>query len=108
MTQPSAVPDAALMIVGGEEVPAMGGDWLDTRDPATGVVLARVPRGTAEDVDAAVRTARAAQAEWGARPAGERGRLLLAIADRIAAEAEELARLETLDVRQPPREGRGA
>src|SRR5215211_5875490 len=106
MTQISAVPDSALMIVGGEEVPAAGGDWLETRDPATGEMLARVPRGTSEDVDAAVRTARAAQPAWGARPAGERGRLLLAIADRIAAEAKELTRLETLDVGKPLREAR--
>jgi aldehyde dehydrogenase (NAD+) len=106
MTETSAVPDSALMIVGGEEVAAAGGDWLETRDPATGEMLARVPRGTSDDVAAAFPPSRAAQPAWGARPAGERGRLLLAIADRIAAEAEELIRLETLDVGKPLREAR--
>jgi Aldehyde dehydrogenase family len=106
MTQASAVPDSALMIVGGEEMPAACGDWLETLDPATGVFLTRVPRGTSEDVDATVRTARAARPAWGARPAGERGRILLAIADRIAADAEKLTRLETLDVGKPLREAR--
>ena len=35
MTQASAVPDSGLMIIGGEEVPAAGGDSLETRDPRT-------------------------------------------------------------------------
>jgi aldehyde dehydrogenase (NAD+) len=106
MSQATTVPDTALMVVGGDEVPAAGGDWLETRDPATGGVLARVPRGGERDVDAAVRAARAAQPAWAALPAGERGRLLLAIADRIAAEADALTRLETLDVGKPLHEAR--
>ena len=69
-------------------------------------MLARVPRGGARDIDAAARAARAAQPSWAALPASERGRLLLAIADRIADEADELTRLETLDVGKPLREAR--
>jgi aldehyde dehydrogenase (NAD+) len=98
------MPETAHMVIGGEEVTA--GDWFETRDPASGRVLARVPRGGAGDIDAAVRAARGAQPAWAALAAGERGRLLLALADRIAAEAEELTRLETLDVGKPLHEAR--
>lgn len=101
MTDASSTLDGALMVVGGEDVAADGGEWLETRDPASGRVIGRVPRGTAPDVDAAVRAARAAQPAWGALPARERGTVLLAIADRIAAAADELIQLETLDVGKP-------
>jgi hypothetical protein len=98
--------ETALMVIDGEDVAAHGGDWFETRDPATGRVLAEVPRGGAADIDAAVRAARRAQPAWGALAAAERGRILQAIADGIAEQAEELTRLETLDVGKPLHEAR--
>jgi aldehyde dehydrogenase (NAD+) len=106
MTHASHAIEPALMVIDGDDVAAAGNDWLETKDPATGDVLARVPRGGAADVDAAVRAAREAQPAWGALSASERGSLLLAIADRIATEADELTRLETLDVGKPLHEAR--
>src|SRR5215210_2552423 len=106
MTQASPTLETALMVIDGEDVAAAGGDWFETRDPASGRVLARVARGGAEDVDTAVRAARAAQLHWGALTARERGLVLLALADAIAAHAEELTHLETLDVGKPLREAR--
>jgi|tagenome__1003787_1003787.scaffolds.fasta_scaffold20129264_2 hypothetical protein len=73
MTQTSAVPDSALMILGGEEVPAAGGDWLKTPRPTTGVVLTRVPRATPDDVDAAVRRAPPSPHGAHGRPASAAG-----------------------------------
>jgi aldehyde dehydrogenase (NAD+) len=106
MTHAAHATETALMVIDGDDVAAAGNDWLETKDPATGDVLARVPRGAAADVDAAVRAAREAQPAWGVLSASERGSLLLAIADRIATEADELTRLETLDVGKPLHEAR--
>jgi acyl-CoA reductase-like NAD-dependent aldehyde dehydrogenase len=96
----------ALRVIDGEDVPAVGRDWFETCDPASGEVLARVPRAAAADVDAAVRAAREAQPGWQALSPRERGTMLLAIADLIADRAEELTRLETLDVGKPLHEAR--
>jgi aldehyde dehydrogenase (NAD+) len=98
--------NTALMVIDGEDVPAVGRDWFETRDPASGEVLARVPRAAAADVDAAVRAAREAQPGWEALSPRERGTMLLAVADLIADRAEELTRLETLDVGKPLHEAR--
>ena len=48
------------MFIGGEWVESGSGDWIDVRSPATGELVGRVPEGTAEDVDRAVRAAREA------------------------------------------------
>jgi acyl-CoA reductase-like NAD-dependent aldehyde dehydrogenase len=98
--------ETALMVIDGEDVAAAGGDWFETQDPASGRVLARVPRGGAADIDAAVRAARGAQPTWAALADGERGGLLLALADHIAAHEDELIRFETRDVGKPLHEAR--
>jgi aldehyde dehydrogenase (NAD+) len=48
------------MLIGGKRVPAASGERFETHNPATGELLARVARGTAQDVDRAVASARAA------------------------------------------------
>jgi aminomuconate-semialdehyde/2-hydroxymuconate-6-semialdehyde dehydrogenase len=87
--------------IGGEPVKPSSGDWLDVYDPAAGQVVARVARGNAQDAEAAVAAARQTFPAWSATPAAERSRILLAIADRIAKESQELARLESLDTGKP-------
>jgi aldehyde dehydrogenase (NAD+) len=101
MTQ--AAPDISStgLWVGGEETPARTGQSFETTDPATREPLARVARGSAADVDLAVDAARAAQPGWAALGAAARGRVLIAVADAIAAHRDELTRLETLDVGKP-------
>ena len=59
-----------------------------------------------EDVDRAVAAAAAAQPAWARLSASDRGRLLLKLADRIEENAEELARLESLDTGHPLRDSR--
>lgn len=77
------------------------GTFVDM-NPATGEPLAHVAAGTAEDIDAAVRAARAAlQGVWGNTPGSERGRLLNRIADLVERDAEKLIRLEALDIGKP-------
>ncbi len=75
---------------------------LPNRNPYDGAVLAEVAMGDAAVVDAAVRSARGALAgPWGKMETGERADLLRALADRVLADAEQLALLETLDVGKP-------
>ncbi|GAA2103986.1 aldehyde dehydrogenase family protein [Actinomadura alba] len=84
-------------LIGGEFRPAAGGETLDSVNPATGAVWARVPRSTAEDADAAVTAARAAFPAWSAMPAAGRAHFLRKVAEVFVANAEELATIETRD-----------
>ena len=62
------------MLIGGEEVPAASGETIDVITPIDRHrVVARVPRGRAEDADRAVRAARAAYPGWAALPFVEPG-----------------------------------
>jgi len=65
---------------------------IEVENPSRREVIATVPRHGAEDVDRAVRAAAAAFPAWRARAAGERGALLLRIAEDLSAIGEELAR----------------
>jgi acyl-CoA reductase-like NAD-dependent aldehyde dehydrogenase len=76
-------------------------ETFDSVDPATGEVLATLPRCGAEEVDAAVDAARSAQAGWAAADPMERTRVLLRLAALIEENADELARLESRDVGKP-------
>lgn len=77
-----------------------------TVNPATESVLTQVARGSAADVDAAVRAAKNALPKWAGLPAKERGKYLYRIARRIQERARELAVLETMDGGKPIRESR--
>src|SRR5690606_17100795 len=86
------------MLIGGEWVPAASGETIDIITPIDRFkVVARTPRGRAEDADRAVRAARAAYPTWAALPFAERQRALLRIADDLEPLVEGLARLTALD-----------
>src|SRR3954451_22046891 len=87
--------------VGGEWVDAVDGGKMDVINPATGEKIAEVPRGTQGDVDRAVEEAGKALPEWLDSTPGERMTLLLKMADVIDENAEELARLESLNTGKP-------
>ena len=70
-------------------------------------MLAEVPRAGVEEVDDAVRAARAALPSWRAVAPGERARVLYAIAENIAAHAEELAVLEARNAGKAISDARG-
>jgi len=83
--------------IGGRWVASSSGDTFDSVDPSTGRPFAEVPRGRREDVDAAVQAARAALPGWSDTNAFLRGALLREVSRLVAAEAEEIARLEAVD-----------
>ncbi len=95
------------LFIGGREVPAQGGGWFTSVDPATEEPIAEVARGGPEDVERAVAAARRAfRKTWGPMPGRERSKYLFRIARIIQERARELAVLETLDNGKPIRETR--
>ncbi len=97
----------AQLLIGGAWRGAASGQVLMLENPSDGSELAPIARGGAADVDAAVQAARTAlEGEWGRLTATERGRVLARIGVAVAAQADELARLEALDVGKPLKQGR--
>ncbi|HEX7325047.1 MAG TPA: 5-carboxymethyl-2-hydroxymuconate semialdehyde dehydrogenase [Rhodanobacteraceae bacterium] len=86
-------------LINGEAVP--GKQYFETLNPATQGVLAKVARGGAAEIDAAVKAARAAFPGWSGRPAAERATILNRLADLILQHVDELADTETRDTGQP-------
>ncbi|HEV7276082.1 MAG TPA: aldehyde dehydrogenase family protein [Devosiaceae bacterium] len=94
--------DPTLCFIGGAWVRPAGGDTLPVENPSTGATIAAIARGTAADIDAAVSAARAAaEGEWGRMPAAERGRILSRMGRLILERADDLARIEAIDVGKP-------
>ncbi len=89
------------MFIGGEFTDSSSGETMDVLNPATGDVMAEVPRGTADDVERAVASAKKAWDEWRFKTPKDRMELLLKLADVIDDNAEELARLESRNVGKP-------
>ncbi|PRZ48225.1 aldehyde dehydrogenase family protein [Tritonibacter scottomollicae] len=92
--------------VGGELLPGTGAD-LELTDPATGQVFARYRDAGAEVVGRAATAAKAAQKEWYAKTASERGRILFEIGRQIRAHAVLLSELEALSSGRPIRDTGG-
>lgn len=90
-------------VVDGRRVAAADGQTFDKHSPIDHRLLGPVARGQAADVDAAVRSARAAfdDGRWTARPPAARKKVLQRFADKILAAKDELALLETLDMGKP-------
>lgn len=83
--------------IGGQWIPPSGGEYFDVTTPITGKVYTRAARGTAADIDKALDAAHAAADAWGKTSPTERSNILLQIADRIDANRELLAYVETVD-----------
>ncbi|WP_155996543.1 aldehyde dehydrogenase family protein [Verrucomicrobium sp. 3C] len=91
------------LLISGKWVDSASGKTFGTVNPATEETLARVAEADAEDVNRAVRAARAAFASgpWAKMTPAERGKLLWKLADRIEEHLEEFAQIETLDNGKP-------
>ncbi len=91
------------MLINGKWVDAASGKTFATYNPATGEVLAQVAEGDREDIDRAVRAARAAfeTGPWTKMPPAVRGKLIWKLADLIEKHLEEFAQIESLDNGKP-------
>ncbi|WP_256104731.1 aldehyde dehydrogenase family protein [Streptomyces sp. ODS05-4] len=90
------------MYIDGAWRPAAGADAIAVVNPADEQVIAHVPAGGAEDVDAAVRAARAALPGWAATVPAERAARLTALRDALAARQDEIAATVTAELGAPP------
>jgi len=95
------------MLLEGQWADAHGGDSFQVYNPATGTAIDSVPKGTREDVRRAVDGASEAFKIWSERPAIERSRVLLKIAEVVRANLEELANSLTVEQGKPLGESRG-
>ena len=91
----------------GQFVEPLGGKYLDNIEPATGKPYSQVPDSDARDVDLAVAAAEKAFEGWSKKPAAERSRFLLRIADLIERDLEKFARAESIDTGKPLSLARG-
>ncbi len=98
--------DGFRHFIGGAFVPSSDGTVFEVFNPARDTLLAKVATGTGQDIDAAVRAARAAFPAWSASPGHVRARYLYALARQIQKRERFLAVLETLDNGKSIRETR--
>ncbi|MEU3557009.1 aldehyde dehydrogenase family protein [Streptomyces fragilis] len=89
------------MYIDGAWRAAVGPDTIAVLNPADEQVIAQVPAGSAQDVDAAVRAARAALPGWAATAPAERAARLAALRDVLAARKDEIAETVTAELGAP-------
>lgn len=94
--------------IDGAATPSIRGATMQTFDPGTGRAFASFAAGHADDIDAAVNSARAAlKGPWRDMPPAQRGRLLHRVAELIRRNADYLAVVESLDSGKRLVEARG-
>lgn len=96
----SHLPQHALLI-GGERVAPLSGQYTVDLNPATEEAIAAVAQGGPAEVDLAVQSARRALKGWSRLRAAERARLLHRFADLLETHQESLIALESLDAGKP-------
>jgi aldehyde dehydrogenase (NAD+) len=101
-----SIDDTYGLFIGGKFAEPASGEYFKTINPATEEVLAAIALAGEQDVDAAVKAARAAFEDWKALAPGERGRYLFRIARIIQERSRELAVLESINGGKPIKESR--
>src|SRR5436309_1303258 len=90
------------LFIGGEWTPGAGGGARETVNPATGKVIAHVPKGTEDDVNRPVNAARKAfDGGWSDSTPRERSERMLKLAEAIESNGDEFARIESENVGKP-------
>jgi len=98
-----ATATAQHMFIGGEWRPSASGETFEAASPATGEVIASVPRGDRDDARAAIAAAAQAADAWARLTAFERAAKMHAVGDVIESRRDQLARTLTLDQGKPLR-----
>jgi aldehyde dehydrogenase (NAD+) len=92
--------------IGGAWTAPAHGQYFETSDPSTGEKIADIAQGSAADVHAAVKAARAALQGWQALTPHARARFMYALARQVQKHSRRLSVLETIDNGKPIRESR--
>ena len=90
-----------INFIDGQFVEPTSAKYLENIEPATGKPYSQVGDSDARDVELAVAAAEKAFCDWSKRPAAERSRFLLRIADFIERDLEKFARAESIDTGKP-------
>ncbi|MBN8483145.1 MAG: aldehyde dehydrogenase family protein [Sphingomonadales bacterium] len=90
--------------IGGKWTAPVNGRYFDNISPITGQPVCRIARSDAADIELALDAAHAAKTAWGRTSPAERALILHRIADRMEANLERLALVETWDNGKPIRE----
>ena len=89
------------LYIDGAWVPSSGTGTLEVTNSTTEEVIATVPEGTAEDVDRAVKAARAAFATWSKTSVEERAKYLSRITEGLQARMDDIATVVSQEVGMP-------
>ncbi|BDC40023.1 aldehyde dehydrogenase family protein [Paraburkholderia terrae] len=89
------------LLIDGKRLPPGTGEYTVNINPATEEPIALVAQGSAQDVDTAVKAARAALKVWNGMRAAERGRILMRFSELLREHQDEIAALESLDAGKP-------
>lgn len=95
------------MLIDGQWVPADSGQTIDVRNPATGELIARVPKGGAAETARAIAAADRAMVGWRKVLPAERARILRRLYDMMLAHIDDLAVLLTSEQGKPLAEAKG-
>src|SRR5688572_8868971 len=98
---PPAVQTHDKLYIDGAWVPSTGSGTIDVFDSTTEEVIARIPEGTADDVDAAVAAARTAFDTWSRTTPEERAKVCTRIAEGLGARMDEIATVVTREAGMP-------
>ncbi|MBH1998030.1 MAG: aldehyde dehydrogenase family protein [Sphingomonadaceae bacterium] len=96
------------LLIDGKLVDALSGETFQSTSPSTGELVATFALASAEDVDRAVRAARAAlDGPWSRFKPADRQAVLLRLADLVDAEFDDLALLDCIEMGRPITAARG-
>ena len=87
--------------ISGEFIEPETGEWLENFSPATGKIIALVPKSGQNDINMAVESAKQALPSWSALTNVDRANWLDKIADKLETKYEEIAKLESKDTGKP-------
>lgn len=93
--------------IGGRWTPSSSTETIDVFDPSNGDRIGAVVASSADDVNAAVMSARLAQKAWAQTTPGERSQALFRVADAVEAHFEQMLAMEAVDTGKPVSAVRG-
>jgi acyl-CoA reductase-like NAD-dependent aldehyde dehydrogenase len=91
------VTNSDRMLIGGELVASTSGAWEETLNPATEQPIGRVPAGTKEDVDRAVKAALKASPDWARTQIKDRAEIIRAFGQKLLERGREILEVEVAD-----------
>lgn len=101
------IPEKISNWIGGAERPAIAGEWFDKLNPANGKILTRAARSRADDVTAAVHSARLAFDSWSSTPAVQRGLILHKLVVAMQNHQAEIAQIVAAETGKSEKEAFG-